>query len=153
MAQQHLRNVLAYLDVPTLGQPEGFIHAKEGLFDAAGGIGPDSKKFLQGWLDHYVAWVKKHGVTRANLPGTSPKRQRITEMKTRTLPTYFISHGGGPWPWMKDQMGRHLRPSLRHALRDMAAPVGLDAQRVVLMISGHWGGGRVHRHVRIPTRR
>ena len=27
MAQQHLRNVLAYLDVPTLGQPEAFIHA------------------------------------------------------------------------------------------------------------------------------
>ena len=32
----------------------------EGLFDAAGGIGPDSKKFLLGWMDHYVAWVKKH---------------------------------------------------------------------------------------------
>jgi chromate reductase len=60
MSQQHLRNVLAYLDVPTLGQPEGFIHAKEGLFDAAGNIGADSRKFLQGWMDHYVAWVKKH---------------------------------------------------------------------------------------------
>ena len=60
MAQQHLRNVLAYLDAPTLGQPEAFIHAKEGLFDAAGNIGADSKKFLQGWMDHYVAWVKKH---------------------------------------------------------------------------------------------
>ena len=22
-----------------------------------------------------------------------------------TLPTYFISHGGGPWPWMKREMG------------------------------------------------
>ena len=21
------------------------------------------------------------------------------------LPTYFISHGGGPWPWMKEQLG------------------------------------------------
>jgi chromate reductase len=26
LSQQHLRNVLAYLDVPTLGQPEAFIH-------------------------------------------------------------------------------------------------------------------------------
>lgn len=60
IAQQHLRNVLAYLDVPTLGQPEAFIHAKAGLFDEAGDIGPDSKKFLQGWMDQYVAWVKKH---------------------------------------------------------------------------------------------
>jgi chromate reductase len=60
LSQQHLRNVLAYLDVPTLGQPEAFIQAKDGLFDAAGDIGADSKKFLQGWMDKYVAWVKRH---------------------------------------------------------------------------------------------
>jgi len=60
LAQQHLRNVLAYLDVPTLGQPEVFIHAKDGLFDEVGNIGADSKQFLQSWMDQYVAWVKKH---------------------------------------------------------------------------------------------
>lgn len=60
MAQQHLRNILAYLDVPTLGQPEAFIHAKEGLFDDNGAIGAASKEFLQTWMDHYVAWVRKH---------------------------------------------------------------------------------------------
>jgi chromate reductase len=60
LAQQHLRNILAYLDVPTLGQPEIFIQAKDGLFDDAGNIGADSKKFLQKWMDQYVAWVKKH---------------------------------------------------------------------------------------------
>jgi chromate reductase len=59
MAQQHLRNVLAYLDVPTLGQPEAFIHVKDGLFDETGNIGADSKRFLQDWMDRYVAWVKK----------------------------------------------------------------------------------------------
>ncbi len=62
LAQQHLRNILAYLDVPTLGQPEAFLQAKEGLFDADGNIGPDSRGFLQGWMDRYVAWVKKHAV-------------------------------------------------------------------------------------------
>lgn len=60
VAQQHLRTILAYLDMPTLGQPEAFIQAKEGLFDQSGNIGPDSKKFLQGWMDRYVAWVKEH---------------------------------------------------------------------------------------------
>jgi chromate reductase len=60
MAQQHLRNVLTYLDAPTLGQPEAFIHAKEGLFDEAGGIGQASKQFLQTWMDRYAAWVKQH---------------------------------------------------------------------------------------------
>jgi chromate reductase, NAD(P)H dehydrogenase (quinone) len=60
LAQQHLRNVLAYLDVPTLGQPEAFIHAKEGTFDADGNIGEGSRKFVQGWVDRYVAWVRAH---------------------------------------------------------------------------------------------
>ena len=59
-AQQHLRNVLAYLDMPTLGQPEAFIQAKDGLFDEAGDIGPASKPFLQTWMDTYAAWVKRH---------------------------------------------------------------------------------------------
>ena len=60
MSQQHLRNVLAYLDMPTLGQPEAFIHAKDGLFDADGNVGEGSRKFLQGWVDRYVAWVRQH---------------------------------------------------------------------------------------------
>ena len=60
LAQQHLRNVLAYLDMPTLGQPEAFVHAKDGLFDADGHIGEASRAFLQGWMDKYVAWVKRH---------------------------------------------------------------------------------------------
>lgn len=59
LAQQHLRNILSYLDVPVLGQPEVFLQAKDGLFAADGGIGPDSRDFLQGWVDRYVAWVKK----------------------------------------------------------------------------------------------
>jgi chromate reductase len=59
LAQQHLRNILAYLNVPTLGQPEAFIHAKEGFFEADGRISSASLGFMQSWMDHYVAWVKK----------------------------------------------------------------------------------------------
>ena len=60
MAQQHLRNILAYLDVPTLGQPEAFIQMRDGLFDADGNIGETSRNFLQSWMGRYVAWVSKH---------------------------------------------------------------------------------------------
>jgi chromate reductase len=60
LAQQHLRNVLAYLDVPTLGQTEAFIQSKPELFDASGGIGAASKAFMQDWMDRYVAWVRQH---------------------------------------------------------------------------------------------
>ena len=60
MAQQHLRNILAVLNMPTLGQPEAFIQVKEGLFDEAGNISSDNIKFMQRWMDQYIAWVKKH---------------------------------------------------------------------------------------------
>ena len=60
LAQQHLRNVLAYLDVATLGQPEAFIHAKDGLFDADGSIGAGSRAFLQGWMDAYADFIRRH---------------------------------------------------------------------------------------------
>ena len=59
-AQQHLRTILAYLDMPTLGQPEAYIQAKEGLFDAAGDIGTESKKFMTDWMNLYAQWVKRH---------------------------------------------------------------------------------------------
>jgi chromate reductase len=49
VAQQHLRTILAYLDVPTLGQPEAFIQSTDGNFD---------QKRLQGWMDRYAAWVR-----------------------------------------------------------------------------------------------
>lgn len=60
MAQQHLRNVLAYLDVPVLGQPEAFIQAKEGLFDEAGCIGAGSRQFMQNWMERYAGWIRQH---------------------------------------------------------------------------------------------
>jgi chromate reductase, NAD(P)H dehydrogenase (quinone) len=60
LGQQHLRNVLAYLDMPTLGQPEAFIQMKEGLFDKTGNIDKGSKAFLQTWMDRFGDWVKMH---------------------------------------------------------------------------------------------
>jgi chromate reductase len=60
MAQQHLRNVLAYLDVATMGQPEVFLQNKEGFFDGDGNLGPESKGLLQGWMDRFTTWIKHH---------------------------------------------------------------------------------------------
>ncbi len=58
LAQQHLRNVLAYLDMPVLGQPEVFVQFKDGLIEADGSIGnADTRKFLQGFVDKFIAWV------------------------------------------------------------------------------------------------
>jgi chromate reductase len=60
-AQQHLRPILAYLDMAVMGQPEAYIQAKDGLFAPDGGIGEQSRGFLQGWMDRFAAWVRAHG--------------------------------------------------------------------------------------------
>ena len=60
MAQQHLRNVLAHLDMRILGQPEAFIQIKDGFYDDTGDINQASKIRLQNWMDKYVSWVIKH---------------------------------------------------------------------------------------------
>ena len=60
VAQLHLRTILAYLDMPTLGQPEVYLQVKDGFFDDAGNFAnAETKKFLNGWMDKYVAWVKR----------------------------------------------------------------------------------------------
>ncbi|PQV45637.1 NADPH-dependent FMN reductase [Paraburkholderia sp. BL21I4N1] len=60
LAQQHLRNVLAYLDVATLGQPEVFIKHDLTVINEKGEIVSDgTRKFLQTFVDRYVAWVKR----------------------------------------------------------------------------------------------
>ncbi|HSQ96332.1 MAG TPA: NAD(P)H-dependent oxidoreductase [Croceibacterium sp.] len=57
MAQQHLRNVLAYLDMPTLNQPEAFVQWTDGLVKPEGEVGEASAKFLDGWMAAFLALV------------------------------------------------------------------------------------------------
>jgi len=66
MAQQHLRNVLAYLDVPLLCQPEIFLRMKEGLFDSEGGLGEESRAFMQKWMDKFTSWIKQNAAGKNN---------------------------------------------------------------------------------------
>jgi len=58
------------------------------------------------------------------------------ENTARRLPTYFISHGGGPWPWLKEQMPG-MFDNLEASLGDMPRQFG-TTPRAVLMVSGHW---------------
>lgn len=55
---------------------------------------------------------------------------------TTLLPTYFVSHGGGPWPFMKDQYGATY-DVLEASLADMPRQVG-GKPKAVLVVSGHW---------------
>ncbi len=51
------------------------------------------------------------------------------------LPTYFISHGGGPWPWIPQM--RRIFTTLERSLTDMVDDIG-QTPSAVLMVSGHW---------------
>lgn len=55
---------------------------------------------------------------------------------TLRQPTFFLSHGGGPWPWLEGEFRRDfdwLEASLK------ALPAQLPARpRAVLAVSGHW---------------
>lgn len=57
-------------------------------------------------------------------------------MTSTRLPTYYLSHGGGPWPWMKDQAGGAF-DRLEAGLLAIGAELGA-APRAVLAVSGHW---------------
>ena len=60
MAQQHLRNVLSYLDLAVLPQPEAYIQFKDGLVDGEGKVTKqDTREFLEDFLDRFVAWIDR----------------------------------------------------------------------------------------------
>lgn len=60
LAQQHLRNVLSYLDMAVLPNPEAFLHYTDGLVADDGSITNDgTRKFLQGFVDAFIAWIGK----------------------------------------------------------------------------------------------
>ncbi len=60
LAQQHLRNILAYLNMPTLGQPEMFLQYQDGFFTADGAVAERSHAFIQKFVQQVVDWVHQH---------------------------------------------------------------------------------------------
>lgn len=57
-------------------------------------------------------------------------------MTSRILPSYFISHGGGPWPYMDGPFRRNF-DQLEASLQAITVELP-HKPKAVLMISGHW---------------
>lgn len=51
------------------------------------------------------------------------------------LPTYFLTHGGGPWPYMPEM--RDLMRNLELSIRKVPHEIG-TTPKAVLAISAHW---------------
>ena len=61
VAQTHLRSILVTLGSILLGQPEVYLVYKEGLINEQFAITDEAtKKFLQGFLDRFSAWVQAY---------------------------------------------------------------------------------------------
>ncbi len=58
---------------------------------------------------------------------------------TSRLPTYFISHGGGPWPWMPEMQAPMAK--LAASLQGITREIG-RLPKAVLSVSGHWEAAR-----------
>ena len=56
-------------------------------------------------------------------------------MTANRLPTYFISHGGGPWPYVPDM--RRAMHQLEASLQDIPRQLGATP-KAILVISAHW---------------
>lgn len=57
-------------------------------------------------------------------------------MSRSRLPTYFVSHGAGPWPYMDGEFRQRFE-RLEHSLVAMRNELG-TAPKAILMISAHW---------------
>lgn len=58
--QAHLRDVVAAVGVTVFSGPEVYLTVKDGFFTDSGDFNEGTSKFLQGWMDGYVAFVKKN---------------------------------------------------------------------------------------------
>ena len=55
---------------------------------------------------------------------------------TARMPTYFLSHGGGPWPYMTGPFRRNF-DWLEKSLQDIPRQLP-QGPKAILMVSGHW---------------
>lgn len=60
-AQQHLRAILGCLDMPTMGQPEVFIHLTPGLVTPEGEVtDATTRAFLHGFMQKFNRWIRQN---------------------------------------------------------------------------------------------
>jgi chromate reductase, NAD(P)H dehydrogenase (quinone) len=69
-AQQHVRNVMSFLDMPTLAQPEVYLQFRPEVFTDDGRITDDgTRAFLAEWADRFIDHVRLHATARLTSVG------------------------------------------------------------------------------------
>ncbi|TBW38004.1 NAD(P)H-dependent oxidoreductase [Siculibacillus lacustris] len=59
-ANHHLRQMLVFLDVPAMQQPEAYLSNAGQLFDAEGGfVSPGTRDFMAAYLAAFASWIER----------------------------------------------------------------------------------------------
>ena len=59
-ANHHLRQMLVFLNMPAMAQPEAYIGGVGKMFDGDTLTNESTKGFLQTFIDAYATWVERH---------------------------------------------------------------------------------------------
>ncbi|HEU5435566.1 MAG TPA: NAD(P)H-dependent oxidoreductase [Telluria sp.] len=59
-ANHHLRQMLVFLNMPAMAQPEAYIGGIGKMYDGDTLTNDSTKAFLQTFIDAYAAWVERH---------------------------------------------------------------------------------------------
>jgi chromate reductase len=64
-ANHHLRQMLVFLNIPAMQQPEAYIGGVDKMFDAGGNLTNDStREFLQKFINAFAAWIELNLATK-----------------------------------------------------------------------------------------
>ena len=64
-ANHHLRQMLVFLNIPAMQQPEAYIGGADKLFDASGDVTSEStREFLKKFIEAFAAWIELHLAAR-----------------------------------------------------------------------------------------
>ncbi len=63
-ANHHLRQMMVFLNVPMLQQPEAYIGGAASLFDDKGNLtNPATREFMGKFMQAFAAWIERNGKT------------------------------------------------------------------------------------------
>ena len=88
--------------------------------------------FLSFFALHHPFFPFSRGVSSPRV--LSERLYRMAQKPKGKLPTYFVSHGGGPWPWISTMENSYAL--MKKSLQDLGAQH--PTPRAVLMVSAHW---------------
>jgi chromate reductase len=61
-ANHHLRQMMVFLNVPMLQQPEAYVGGAASLFDDKGNVAdPGTREFLGKFMQAFAAWIERNG--------------------------------------------------------------------------------------------